>query len=68
MTRKKPAAPEFPELTCAACRFCLGSRDDWECWASPPRHKDPGEPGHNRGEPINPQWPACFMFTARNNS
>ncbi len=67
MTPRKPKAkPDpFPALTCAACRFCLGERDDWECWVSPPRHKEPGETGNNRGEPIDPNWPACFMFIAR---
>lgn len=63
--RKKQPAAAFPEVTCAACRFCYGERSEWECWANPPRHMDPDELGQNRGEPIDPNWPACYFFIAR---
>lgn len=66
MARKpKPAAPAFPELNCAACRFCLGERDAWECWSQPPRLLEAGEVGIDRGRPTDPLHPACFFFQPR---
>lgn len=66
MARKQK--PEFPDLTCAACRFCVGQRDDWECWGMPPKPAEQVQQGkHNRGEPIDPNWPACHIFIAREN-
>jgi hypothetical protein len=65
--KKKPKAPEMPALTCAACQFCLGARSDWECWGNLPK-ADQGESKHNRGEPIDPQWPACYFFKQRCNA
>ena len=68
MARKKSDKPEFPELSCAACRFCYGDRDDWECWARPPKPAEQVQPGkHNRGEAVDPNWPACYFFIAREN-
>lgn len=67
MARKpKAEADKFPGLTCAACRFCLGSRDEWECWAGLPLRDPP--PGENtRGANVAPSWPACYFFNAREN-
>lgn len=64
---RKQKPQEFPDLTCSACRFCLGQRDQWECWGDLPRHLEPDEIGQSRGEPINPMWPVCYFFVAREN-
>lgn len=65
--RKKTEPGAFPDLTCAACRFCLGQRDEWECWSQPPKLPEPEDVGVSRGRPTDPAHPACYFFIARAN-
>jgi hypothetical protein len=64
MVSRKKAASDFPPECCAACRFCLGERDEWECWGGMPERVDAGDPPQ-RGRPTLPLWPACAFFKPR---
>ncbi len=72
--KKAPIGHTFPAVCCAVCSFCKDGGDKYECWSQPPALPDPAyevqTPPHSntRARQVDPRWPPCVFFIARESA